>query len=94
MKRYIDDPNTYIVTNLPPSYEVLREGVELQDVVEETSTTLSYRATIESIPGKLEHGAFAKVKLLKGEFIICRGRRDLIVYHASCKLNNLIGLHL
>lgn len=66
MKRYVDDPNTYIVTNLPPSYEVLREGVELQDVVEETSATISYRATIESIPGKLEHGAFAKVKLLKG----------------------------
>ena len=72
MKRYVDDPNAYIVTNLPPSYEVLREGVELQDVVEETSATISFRATIESIPGKLEHGAFAKVKLLKGKLKIRR----------------------
>ena len=66
IKKYNDDPNGYIVTNLPPSYEVLRDGVELQDVVEETTAATCYRATIESIPGKLEHGAFAKVKLLKG----------------------------
>ena len=85
MKRYIDDPNTYIVTNLPPSYEVIREGVELQDVVEETAATISYRATIENIPGKLEHGAFAKVKLLKGELIIRRARRGLLDFHAKNK---------
>ena len=70
IKKYNDDPNGYIVTSLPPSFEVTREGIELQDIVEETNTTISYRATIENIPGKLEHGAFAKVKLQKG-ILIC-----------------------
>ena len=66
MRRYNDEPSGYVSTNLPPSYEVAREGIQLQDVTEETYSTISYRATIETIPGKLEHGAFANVKLLKG----------------------------
>ena len=80
IKKYNDDPSGYIVTNLSHSYEVSREGVELQDIIEETGTTTGYRATIESIPGKLEHGAFAKVKLQKGMLIVSAKYCKLIGY--------------